>query len=156
MFNHAPFDYDCPFCHLVRRQSDGNNDENDIIFQNEYATALISAKWWVNNPGHAFVIPNRHFENLYDTPDNVLAEVYRVVKQVAVAIRDTYDCDGTSTRQHNEPAGNQHVWHLHVHIFPRYEDDELYANHNNSRFTETNERQQYAEKLRSYLASQNQ
>jgi diadenosine tetraphosphate (Ap4A) HIT family hydrolase len=34
--------------------------------------------------------------------------------------------DGTSTRQHNEPAGNQDVWHYHEHVFPRYDGDELY------------------------------
>ncbi len=153
MFNHAPSDYDCPFCLLVNGKSDGRNDAGDIFFQNEYATALISAKWWVNNPGHAFVIPNNHYENLYDIPDDALAEVYKVVKQVAIAIRSTYDCDGTSTRQHNEPAGDQHVWHLHVHVFPRYTDDQLYANHNQSRFTLADERKPYAEKLRAWFAA---
>jgi histidine triad (HIT) family protein len=153
MFNHAPADYDCPFCLIVHGQSDAHNDQHDIIYKNEYATALISAKWWVNNPGHAFVIPNKHYENIYDIPDDELAEVYKVVKKVAIAIRTTYDCDGTSTRQHNEPAGNQDVWHLHVHVFPRYEDDQLYANQNQNRFTSSDERQPYAEKLRGFLAT---
>ena len=154
MFNHAASDYKCPFCLLVHRLSDGNNDEHDIIFQNKHATALISAKWWVNNPGHAFIIPNQHYENLYEIPDEDLAEVYKVVKQVAIAMRKTYNCEGTSTRQHNEPSGNQHVWHMHVHVFPRYKDDELYSNHNNCRFTNHNERQPYAEMLRKHLAEQ--
>jgi hypothetical protein len=30
-------------------------------------------------------------------------------------------------RQHNEPAGNQDLWHLHVHVFPRFEGDNLYG-----------------------------
>jgi histidine triad (HIT) family protein len=34
--------------------------------------------------------------------------------------------EGISTRQHNEPAGNQHVWHYHLHVFPRWNDDMLY------------------------------
>ena len=43
-------------------------------------------------------------------------------------LKEALACDGTSTRQHNEPAGNQHdMWHLHVHVFPRYDGDNLYA-----------------------------
>jgi histidine triad (HIT) family protein len=75
------------------------------------------------------------------------------VKKVAIGLRSTYGCGGTSTRQHNEPYGNQDVWHLHVHVFPRYKDDELYANQHNNRFTESKERQHYAEKLRLFLAT---
>jgi histidine triad (HIT) family protein len=75
MFNHAPPDYNCPFCALVNGGSDAHNNQQDIIYENDYAIALISAKWWVNNPGHAFVIPKKHYENIYDTPDDVLAEV---------------------------------------------------------------------------------
>jgi histidine triad (HIT) family protein len=41
-------------------------------------------------------------------------------------LRRAYACDGTSLRQHNEPAGNQDVWHHHVHVFPRFTGDELY------------------------------
>jgi histidine triad (HIT) family protein len=153
MFNHAPNNYDCPFCLLVHGNSDGRNDQHDIIYQDEHATALISAKWWVNNPGHAFVIPNKHYENIYNTPDSELAAVYKVVKRVAIAIRTTYDCDGTSTRQHNESAGNQEVWHLHVHVFPRYKDDQLYVNYNQYRITSSEERQPYVENLRAFLAA---
>jgi histidine triad (HIT) family protein len=153
MFNHAPADYNCPFCALVHGGSDAHNDQHDIVYENEHAIALVSAKWWVNNPGHVFVIPNKHYENIYDVPDDVLAEVYKVVKNVAIAIRSTYDCDGTSTRQHNEPAGNQEVWHLHVHIFPRYKDDQLYAKHAQNRFTDSEERRPYVEKLHAYFAA---
>jgi histidine triad (HIT) family protein len=99
------------------------------------------------------IIPNKHYENIYDIPDDQLAEVYKTAKQIAIAIRNTYDCQGTSTRQHNEPAGNQAVWHLHVHVFPRFDADNLYQNHDDKRFVSAEERLPYAEKLRNYLAA---
>lgn len=154
MFNHARDDYNCPFCALINGGSDAHNDQHDIIYENEHVIALLSAKWWVNNPGHILVIPKKHYEDIYDITDDILAEVYKVVKKVAIAIRSTYGCEGTSTRQHNEPAGNQDVWHLHVHVFPRYKDDELYANHILNRFTNSNERKPYADKLRAYFTAQ--
>jgi histidine triad (HIT) family protein len=153
MFNHEPKDYICPFCQLLGGIESEYNKKQDIVFQNEYATASIAPKWWVNNPGHVLVIPNKHYENLYDIPDDELAEVYKVVKKVAIAMRNTYDCEGTSTRQHNEPAGHQDVWHFHVHVYPRYTDDKLHQNHDQKGFVSAEERLPYAEKLRAFLAN---
>lgn len=150
-FNHEPQNYHCSFCSVIAGHYDGYATKDDIVYQNEFATAKIAPKWWVNNPGHVLVIPNKHYENIYDIPENLFAEVYKVVKKVAVAIRETYECDGTSTRQHNEPAGNQDVWHLHVHVFPRYKNDDLYSNHNNKKFVDAAARAPYAKKLRDYF-----
>jgi histidine triad (HIT) family protein len=56
-----------------------------------------------------------------------------------------------STRQHNEPAGNQDVWHLHVHVFPRYPGDQLYKSPPLPEFVSQPERAVYADRLRDYL-----
>ncbi len=156
MFNHQPPDYVCPFCELLAGNESEYNKKQDIVFQNEYATACVAPKWWVNNHGHVLVIPNKHIENLYDISDDDLAEVYKVVKKVATAVRSTYDCQGTSTRQHNEPAGNQDVWHFHVHIYPRYDNDDLYKNHDKKAFVSAVARAPFAEKLRNFLQNNNE
>ena len=152
MFNHQPPDYVCPFCQLLAGIESEHNKQQDIVFQNDYATASIAPKWWVNNPGHVLVVPNKHYENIYDIPDDVLAEAYKVVKKVAIAIRSTYDCGGTSTRQHNEPVGYQDVWHFHVHVYPRHTDDKLYENHDQKGFVGAEQRLPYAKKLRKFLS----
>ena len=153
MFNHQPPDYTCPFCNLLAGKENEYDRTEDIVFQNKFVTASIAPKWWINNPGNVLVIPNTHYENIYDIPDDILGEVYAVVKKVAVAIRIAYEgCEGTSTRQHNEPAGNQAIWHFHAHVFPRYPDDNLYQNHNQKRFVSPEERRPYAEKLRAFLS----
>lgn len=154
MHDHEPPDYSCPFCKLLTGYEDEYAGANDIVYQNQWATAKVAPKWWVNNPGSVLVFPNKHFENIYDIPDDYMAEVYKVVKKVATAIREAYEnCEGTSTRQHNEPAGNQDVWHLHVHVFPRYPDDNLYQNHDNKAFVDAAARAPYAQKLREYFQS---
>ncbi len=151
-FNHEPKGYQCPFCAIIAGHYDDRGTKEDIVYQNEFATAKIAPKWWVNNPGHVLVIPNEHYENIYDIPADLLAEVYKVVQKVAIAIRSTYGCEGTSTRQHNEPAGNQDVWHFHVHVYPRHGDDQLYQNHDRKRFVDAAARAPYAKKLRAYFA----
>lgn len=72
------------------------------------------------------IIPIRHLETLYDLDDQVGSALMRETKRIALAMKLAWNPEGTSTRQHNEPAGNQHVWHYHQHVFPRYADDMLY------------------------------
>lgn len=153
MISHQPQGYVCPFCDWLGGNETEYKQNADIVYQTDDVTAFIAPKWWINNPGHVIVIPNKHEENLYTISELSLQKVYGVVKKVAVAIRATYECTGTSTRQHNEPDGNQDVWHFHVHVYPRYKDDELYKNHDHKRFVAPEERREYADRLKKYFRS---
>lgn len=151
MFSHEPKNYHCPFCNFLAGEVTDYNGPADIVYKDESVTAFIAPTGWFNNMGHVLVIPNSHHENIYDIPDKEIAEVYKVVKKIAIAIRSTYGCEGISTRQHNEPAGDQDLWHFHVHVYPRYEGDDLYLNHDNRGFVDAETRAPYAKKLRAYL-----
>jgi histidine triad (HIT) family protein len=115
--------------------------------------AFVCPRWWPNNHGHVLVVPIRHYENLYELAPEAGHAVHDLVRDVAIAIRSTYGCEGISTRQHNEPAGNQDAWHYHVHVFPRYAGDELYASKPYPEFVTAEQRQPYAERLRRYFAT---
>lgn len=151
MYNHHSKDKLCSFCTFANGRETEYNKRSDIVFEDEETIAFISPKWWVNNPGHVIVIPKKHFENIYDITDDLLSHVHVVAKKIAIALKETYNCDGTSVRQHNEPAGNQDMWHFHVHVFPRYKNDELYKRHDEKRFVSEEKRKPYGEKLRAYF-----
>jgi histidine triad (HIT) family protein len=153
MFNHQPDGYACPFCALLAGEPDGISVVEDIVRRAELATAFISPRWWPNNPGHVLVVPNAHQENLYDLTPEYGHAVADLVREVAIAIRSSYFCAGTSTRQHNEPAGYQDVWHHHVHVFPRYQGDNLYGSRPNPVYVDSSARLPYADKLREYFAT---
>jgi histidine triad (HIT) family protein len=155
VYNHEPKDYQCPFCKLVTGIEDEINKKVFIVYEDDHTLAYIAPKWWVNNPGNVLVVPKKHVENIYDIKDELLAKVYQTAKKVALAIKETYPSDGTSMRQHNEPAGNQDVWHLHVHIFPRYKNDDLYKNHYQQEWVSDEKRLPYAEKLKNYFKEKN-
>lgn len=153
MFNHAPVGYQCPFCFLLAGGETPLTGPDDVVRRTEGAVAFVSARWWPNNHGHVLVVPRAHHENLYDLPNTDGHAIHDLVREVAVAIRHTYDCDGVSTRQHNEPAGYQDTWHYHVHVFPRYEGDDLYANRPIPEPATAAERRVYAVRLRDYFGS---
>lgn len=152
MFNHAPPDYKCPFCLLISGKEDERNKQKDIVYRNEYVLAFVAPKWWLNNAGNVLVVPNKHYENIYDIPDKVLGEVYKAVKKISIAVKKSYGSDGVSNRQHNEPHGGQDVWHFHVHVFARYKGDKLYQNHNKKRWVAPQEKEVFVKKLKRFLS----
>jgi len=156
VFNHEPAGYRCPFCRLVAGGEDDLriNTQADIVRRNGLATAFVAPRWWPRNHGHVLVVPDAHHENLYDLPPLYGHAVHDLVRETAIAIRTVYACDGTSVRQHNEPDGSQEVWHLHVHVYPRYAGDGLYGSRPYPEFVTAEQRRPYADKLRSYFDSQ--
>ena len=152
MFNHAPEDYACPFCLVAGGGENQFTKQRDIVLRTEQAMAFVASRWWPNNRGHVLVVPTAHHENLYDLPAVYGHAVHDVVREVAVGIRSTYGCDGISTRQHNEPAGYQDAWHYHVHVFPRYDGDELYNTRHLADPATADEREPYVRRLREYFA----
>lgn len=154
MYSHASDDYDCALCKIVRHDRSVYTQPEDIVLQNEVVTAFIGSHWWPRNKGHVIIIPNEHIENLYVLPFDVGGHILAMARRIALAFKAVYHCDGTSTRQHNEPAGYQEVFHYHMHVFPRYEGDELYLATYDRYLTTPEERRPYAEKLRRYLTQE--
>jgi histidine triad (HIT) family protein len=154
MFRHAPENYICPFCHLVQGVEDQHvfSVQSDIIYRDKSVTAFISSHQWPRNPGNTIIVPNKHYENIFDLPDAYAPEIQRVSRLISLAMKAVYSCEGISIRQHNEPAGYQDVWHYHVHVTPRYTDDRFYPTYAERSLIPAGERAIHAEKLKSGLA----
>jgi len=153
MHNHSPENYICPLCQIARGEvTEKGNQEESVVFRDKNLTIFIAGKWWRSNPGHVIIIPNSHIENIYDMPEAMGHKIFDFSKKVATVLKETYKCDGVSTRQHNEPAGNQDVYHFHLHIFPRYKGDNLYLNHEDTYWPSQAEKQPYVDKLKDYFS----
>lgn len=129
MYSNEPHNYLCPFCLLAANivHPKVQSQPSDIIYRDQEVMALICAKQWPHNQGHVLIIPVEHYENIYTLPLHLAARIHELSREVSLAMKERYGCDGISTRQHNEPSGQQEVWHYHLHVFPRYRDDRLYA-----------------------------
>lgn len=153
MFNYQPDKYECPFC-LLLKGVEGDfpySKQADIFFKNKLITALVASHGWEQNHGNVVIIPNIHYENIFDIPKKYFRAINDCSKEVALALKITYKCDGVSTRQHNGPDGGQDVWHYHLHVIPRYGGDNLYLNDNFRKLRPPEERAKLASKLRDYF-----
>ncbi len=152
MYNHAPEDYVCPFCLIVKgiEHESVHSLQNDIVYRAREVTAFVGSHQWPNNHGNIIVIPNEHFENIYDLPVHFVPKMHEVAKAIALTFKLVYSCDGVSTRQHNELAGGQDVWHYHSHVTPRYQGDQLYTSQRE--FMPAIERAKHADQIKPVLA----
>ena len=71
--------------------------------------------------GHCLVLPKQPSRNLLDVDADSLAAVMRTTQKIARAAMRAFEADGVTVQQFNEPAGGQVVFHLHVHVIPRFE-----------------------------------
>jgi histidine triad (HIT) family protein len=72
--------------------------------------------------GHVLVMPKAHCRNILDVPADTLAATMQTVQKLAPAIKAAMKADGLTIQQFNESAGGQVVFHLHIHVIPRWEN----------------------------------
>src|SRR5690242_3207122 len=123
---HAPAGYACPFCGIAATLP-SPAPASAVVLIDENVFALVPTHHYAGIKGNYLVIPRAHCENVLDIPDSLGTDFFRATRHLARAMQDVFQCEGISTRQHNGPAGNQDVWHFHMHVFPRYADDGLHA-----------------------------
>lgn len=133
----------CEFCRLVKKE-----DYASVVFEDEKAMAFLDIR--PLNEGHALVIPKTHYENIYEIPEDEIAHVYKIVKRVALAVKKGVKADGISVTQHNGRAALQRVFHLHVHVIPRYEG-QTFPRHDQLSEERREKLEETATKIRKYI-----
>jgi len=99
--------------------------QTDIFYKDDLVTGFINSFSLGGVAGNALIIPNKHFEHIYELPAEYGHRVFEVLQKTAIAMRQTYQCNGITTLQCNEPAGWQHAFHYHHHAMQRYTDDDF-------------------------------
>jgi histidine triad (HIT) family protein len=72
-------------------------------------------------PGHTLVVPKAPSRNLLDADPATLGPLLVIVQKLARAVKKAFGADGVTVMQFNEPASGQTVYHLHVHVVPRFD-----------------------------------
>ena len=75
--------------------------------------------------GHALILPKDHYANLYELSDELASKVLVLAKKMVTALTDILGCDGYNIVQNNGTVAGQTVFHFHMHLIPRYEDDNV-------------------------------
>lgn len=73
--------------------------------------------------GHALILPKVHAANIYELSDEMAAKAMILAKKMATAMTEALKCDGFNIVQNNGECAGQTVFHFHMHLIPRYEND---------------------------------
>lgn len=122
----APPGYECPFCGIAQTLP-SPAPESAVVLLDANVFALVPTHHYAGIKGNCLVVPRTHYENVLDIPDDLGRDFFHATRRLAQAMRTALHCEGISTRQHNGSAGDQDVWHYHLHVFPRYPSDGLHA-----------------------------
>lgn len=110
---------DCIFCKII----DGEIPSVKV-FENEHVYAFLDISQVTK--GHTLIIPKQHTRNLYDTTEDIARELFSCVPQIANAIKDAFNASGMNLINNNEAIASQTVFHLHLHLIPKYKENEGY------------------------------
>jgi histidine triad (HIT) family protein len=109
---------DCIFCKIVAGEL-----PSETVQEDQHTVAFMDINPWTR--GHALVIPRTHSTNIYEVSDEDLRHTAIAAKQLAVRVKERLRCDGVNLLNASEPAAWQSVFHFHMHVIPRYDDDPL-------------------------------
>ena len=111
---------DCVFCKIVRGEIASRK-----VFEDEHTLVFMDIAGDVD--GHMIAIPKKHFKSILDCDEEVLNHLMKTVKKVANHCVLNCGYDGVNLLNASEESAGQSVFHFHVHIIPRKNDDNLDA-----------------------------
>ena len=108
----------CVFCEIVKLETPSQR-----VYEDDEYIAFLD----INpiNFGHTLVVPKAHYENVLDVPPEVIAGMIKIAKKVAPAVVEAMRADGFNIGINNGRAAGQLVDHVHIHVIPRFEADNL-------------------------------
>lgn len=106
----------CVFCRIVAGELPASK-----VYEDEHTLVIMDLQ--SVNPGHMLVVLKPHHTNIYSVNGEEAGAVFRTAAYMARVAKKAYGCEGVTLLQANETASAQTVFHLHVHVLPRWHGD---------------------------------
>ncbi len=113
---------DCPFCHVR------DNPHEGVIAETRHSLGIVDKRPLVR--GHSLVVTRKHYDSLFNVPDDELLDLLKLAVRVEKALLDGGFGEGVDLRQHYRPFLEESdlvVRHVHLHLVPRNAGDELFT-----------------------------
>ena len=107
----------CIFCKIANGEIPSRT-----MYENERFRVILDLS--PATKGHVLIIPKAHYQDLFELPEELASEVFVLAKNISARIKEKLKCDGLNIVQNNGKVAGQTVFHFHLHIIPRYIDDQ--------------------------------
>ena len=109
-------DANCIFCKIANGEI-----PSSTIYEDDFFRVILDLS--PATKGHALILPKQHMANIFEMDDTTAERVFVLAKRIAKAMKATLNCDGLNIVQNNGEVAGQTVFHFHMHIIPRYDND---------------------------------
>ena len=106
---------DCIFCKIVNGEIPSHK-----IYEDQNVLAFLDITQ--GTKGHTLIIPKKHVKNIYELDEETVYNVFKVVPKISTALKNAFSPIGLNLISNNDQP-HQSVFHFHIHLIPRYEDD---------------------------------
>lgn len=121
---------DCIFCKIIQGEIPTTklyDDEDLVVIMDAYPSSV----------GHCLIIPKKHCDDIFDMDKIVATKIFPLASKMAKSIKKSLKCDGINILQNSGEAAGQTVSHFHVHIIPRYKNDNVTIKWDNKKIEQT-------------------
>lgn len=133
---------DTIFAKIIRREISA-----DIVYEDDDTLAFLDVH--PSNPGHTLVVPKVFSRNIFDISEKSLCSLMNTVRKITPAVSKAMNADGVHITMNNESAAKQIIFYAHVHIVPRFIDDDY--GHSPRKEYADGEAKEIAQKIRAAL-----
>jgi len=116
---------DCIFCRIL----DGDAPAH-FVYEDELVVAFLSLEQ--PNPYKVLVIPRSHVATIFELNDELAAAIFQATVRISRGVKEASKCEGMNLVQSNGKVGQQDVFHFHLHIVPRFTDDKIVLDWDNT------------------------
>ncbi len=109
---------DCIFCKIVAKQ-----EVSYEVYEDTLVKAFL-ARFYPISEGHTIVIPKKHYENIYDVPDEVLQRMVSVARKIALSYQKSLNANSVDLTSSSGKEAQQKIMHMNIHVIPRYDEED--------------------------------
>lgn len=110
-------DQNCIFCKIIQGEIPSAK-----VYEDEEIYAFLDISQVTK--GHTLIIPKKHVENIYETNEEIASSLFARVPKIANALKKAYHPAGINILNNNGKAAGQSVFHIHIHLIPRYDESD--------------------------------
>lgn len=108
----------CIFCKIIAGEI-----PSATVYEDEDFKAIMDISPAAK--GHVIILSKKHIANLFELDDDTASKALIAARKIAKAIKAELNCDGINLIQNNGEAAGQTVFHFHIHVIPRYNNDSV-------------------------------
>lgn len=109
-------DSSCIFCKIANGEI-----PSETIYEDDYFRAILDLG--PASKGHTLILPKEHYGDICDADTAILSKAFPLAARIGMAAKSALGATGFNVVQNNGTSAGQTVFHLHIHVIPRYEGD---------------------------------